>query len=90
MAARGTALGRSEAILRVIRANESGGYKKRLLSSRTQTAELESLQAGELEAYSHNQGLFVVWRFERHSDGGRVATRSVTPSQSEGPQDNEA
>ena len=56
----GTALGRSEAILRVITANESGGYKKRLLSSSTQTAELESLQADEPEAYSHNQGLFVV------------------------------
>ena len=75
MAARGTALGRSEAILRVITANESGGYKKRLLSSSTQTAELESLQAGELEAYSHNQGLFVVWCFERHSDGQKGVAR---------------
>ena len=89
MAARGTALGRSEAILRVITANQSGVYKKRLLSRGTRAAELESLQAGEPEAYSHNQGLFVVWRFERHSDGGRVVTRSVTPYQSEGPQDNE-
>jgi hypothetical protein len=50
---------------------------------------LGMFKAGELEAYSHNQGLFVVWRFERHSDGGRVVTRSMTSSQSEGPQDNE-
>jgi hypothetical protein len=75
--------------LRVITANQSGGYKKRLLSSGTQAAEPESLLAGEPEAYSHNQGLFVVWRFQRHSDGGRVVTSSVTQSQSEGPQDNE-
>ena len=82
-------MGRSEVILRVITANENGGYKKRLLSRGTLAAELQPLQAGELEAYSHNQGLFVVWRFERHSDGGRVVTRGVTPALNEGTQAND-
>jgi len=42
--------------------------------------ELEVLKARSFEAYSHNQGLFVVERFERHSDGDRVVTRWMAPS----------
>jgi len=42
--------------------------------------ELEVLKARAFEAYSHNQGLFVVERFERHSDGDRVVTRWMAPS----------
>ena len=48
--------------------------KERLPSnSSTRADEIKASYASELEAYSHNQGLFVVERFERHSDGGRVS-----------------